>query len=222
MAPEPLQPHETAAFQNSAKYVVAVTFTLAGGARRRTAERRAERIAERLASTAARAAGVVDVSAVTGPTSSDGTMLVPRRVHFSAANTGHATYGDPGKLDRYLDPEHERALASLAAANEAYRARQNADRKRRQAVGCVNAHRVGLPGDRRSCECVYCRPDDHLAARELDASGSHWFTPPACLCGTPTPAGGRCMHHRRVEVVVIDGDPDALRQLAEASRRGER
>ena len=97
-------PHETPQFQNAAEYVVAITYTVAGGARRRTAERRAERVAERLANAAARAADVVEVSAVTGPTSSDGTMLIPRRVHFAAANSGQATYGDPHKLDRYLDP----------------------------------------------------------------------------------------------------------------------
>jgi len=131
MAPEPLLPHETPAFQNAAEYVVAITFTVAGGARARTADGRAEGVAERLANAAARAAGVVKVAAVTGPASGDGTMLVPRRVHFSAANTGHANTGDPHKLDRYLDPEHERALASLKAANAAYRARQEADRARR-------------------------------------------------------------------------------------------
>lgn len=218
----PHQPHETPQFQNAVEYIVAITFTVAGGARQRTADRRAERVAERLANAAARAANVVEVAAVTGPSSSDGTMLVPRRVHFAAANTGHATHAELQKLDCYLDPEHERALRSLRAANEAYRARQDADRKRRQAVGCANAYRVGLPGDRRSCACAYCRPDDHLVARELAENDSHWFTPLACVCGTPTPTGGRCMHHRSVELVVIEGDPQALRQLPEASRREER
>lgn len=220
-------PHETPAFQNAAEYAVVIRFTVAGGARQRTAERRAERVAERLASAAARAADVVAVSAVTGPASSDGSddaILAPRSVRFAAANTGHAAYSDPQKLDRYLDPEHERALASLRAANAAYRARQDADRQRRQAVGCANAHRVGLLlfGDRRSCECVYCRPEDHLTARELAVSAPHLFPPPSCLCATPTPDGGRCMHHRHVEVVVLDGDPDALQQLAEACGREER
>ena len=222
MAHERPLPHETPQFQNAAEYVVAITFTVAGGKRRQTAQRRAERVAERLANATARAADVVEVSAVTGPTSSDGTMLIPRRVHFAAANSGQATYGDPRKLDRYLDPDHERALASLREANRAYRARQEADRERREAVGCANTHRVGLPGDRRPCDCVYCRPDDHLAARELAAKGSHWFTPPSCLCGTPTPAGGRCLRHRDVHIVVIDGDPEALQQLAETTRHGER
>lgn len=215
-------PHETPAFQNAAEYAVVIRFTVAGGARQRTAERRAERVAERLASSAARAANVVEVSAVTGPARSDGTILVPRRVHFAAANTGHATYGEPCKLDRYLEPEHERALASLQAANAAYRARQHADRQRRQALGCANAHRVGSFGDRRSCECVYCRPQDHLTARELAANAPHLFPPPSCLCAIPTPDGGRCMHHRHVELVVLDGDPEALQQLTEAYGREER
>lgn len=220
--PESLLPHQTPAFKNAAEYVVAVRFTVAGGARRQTAERRAERVAQRVASAAARAADVVAVSAVTGPTSADGEILVPRRVHFAAANTGHAAYGDPQKLDRYLDPEHERALASLQAANAAYRARQDADRQRRRALGCANAHRVGSFGDRRSCECVYCRPEDHLSARELAVSAPHVFPPPSCLCATPTPDGGRCLHHRHVELVVLDGDPQALGQLAEACGRGQR
>ncbi|MEX2620498.1 MAG: hypothetical protein WD250_09790 [Egibacteraceae bacterium] len=143
--------------------------------------------------------------------------MVPRRVRFAAANTGHGAYGEPHKLDRYLDPEHERALASLRAANVAYRARQDADRQRRQALGCANAHRLGSFGDRRPCECVYCRPQDHLSARELAASAPHLFPPPSCLCATPTPDGGRCLHHRDVELVVLDGDPPALRQLADRS-----
>jgi hypothetical protein len=58
---ESLRPHERPAFWNSVEYVVAVTFTVAGGARRGTAERRAERVADRLANTA-RAADVVAVS----------------------------------------------------------------------------------------------------------------------------------------------------------------
>lgn len=215
-------PHEAPAFQNAAEYAVVIRFTVAGGARQRTAERRAERVAERLASAAARAADVVAVSAVTGPANSDGTVLVPRQVHFAAANTGHAAYGDPQKLDRYLDPEHERALASLQAVNAAYRARQHADRQRRRDLGCANAHRVGSFGDRRSCECAYCRPEDHLTARELAASAPHLFPPPSCLCATPTPDGGRCLHHRHVELVVLDGDPEALQQLAEACGGGQR
>lgn len=77
MAPEPPPAHETPQFQNAVEYIVAITFTVAGGARQRTADRRAERVAERLANAAARAANVVEVAAVTGPSSSDGTMLVP-------------------------------------------------------------------------------------------------------------------------------------------------
>jgi hypothetical protein len=100
---------------------------------------------ERLANAAPRAADVVEVSAVAGFAGGDGTLLAPRRVHFSAADTRHVTYGDPDKLDRYLDPEHERALASLLAANEAYRARQRADRERRQAVGCTNTTASDYP-----------------------------------------------------------------------------
>jgi hypothetical protein len=220
MASDSPAPHETPQFQNAARYVVSVTFTVAGGARRETAERRAEKVAERLASAAARAAGVVEVTAVAGSAGSDGTIVVPRRVHFAAANTGAGTYADPQTLDRYLDPEFERALASLKAANEAFRARQQADRQRRLAVGCTNAYGASLFRERQRCECVYCQPDDYLVAHELAGRGSHWFGPLRCLCGTPTPTGGRCMHHRDATLVLLDGDPVSLQQLAAIDVRG--
>lgn len=215
-----LQPHETPAFQNAVRYAVVVTFTVADGARRRTAERRARKVAERLANAAARAAGVVEVTAVAGVATEDESgarILTPERVRFAAANSGQGTYGEPGKLDRYLDPEHERALVSLRAANEAYRTRQRADRERRAAVGCANQHRVGLPGDRCPCECVYCRPQDHLAARELAAEGAHWWAELRCVCGSRASAGVPCLRHRGVRVVALAGDPAALCELAALS-----
>ena len=133
--------HEHPRFVNSATYAVVVNVTVAGGARRRTAYRRAEKIAERLADTAARAADVVAVSAVTGPVGTDGEIICPTTVAFSRANTGAGRPGDEGKLTRYLDPDHERARASLVAADARYRAEQRADRERRRVVGCPNLQR---------------------------------------------------------------------------------
>jgi hypothetical protein len=184
---------------------------VAGGTRWRTGHARAGRIAERLANTAARAKGVVGVRAITGA-SRDGEVLTPERVCFEAANSGHGTGADPSKLDRYLDPEHERALASLADAHTAARARRQADLDRRQAIGCSNP--AGLtPGLARPCRCAYCRPDEHLeiraAAHEVCADGSR------CLCGRPSiPLAFGCRPHRGQQLVVLDGDPPELARLA--------
>jgi hypothetical protein len=141
-------------------------------------------------------------------------MPWPQRVRFEAANTGRAGYADPSLLDRYLDPDHERALRSLAAADEAARTRRDADRDRRLAVSCRNA----TPGiSSRYCGCVYCDTTAHTAPDE----GTHWrFAEPRCLCGTPVPAGGqRCRRHRDTHLVVLDDDPVDLQRLS-PSRQG--
>lgn len=118
------QAHEHNRFRNAAVHTIAVTYTVAGGARPATARRRAEKVADRIASAAARLRDVVDVRAVAGPAGSNGEIGSPSRVRFTAANSGSGTYSEPDKLDRYLDPDHERALASLDAANAAWRRRQ--------------------------------------------------------------------------------------------------
>ncbi len=118
------QAHEHDRFRNAAVYRVTVTYTVAGSARPATARRHAEKVADQIASAAARLRNVVEVRAVAGPAGSDGEILAPTRVRFTAANSGSGTYSDPDKLDRYLDPDHERALASLDAANAAWRRRR--------------------------------------------------------------------------------------------------
>ena len=118
------QAHEHDRFRNAAVHTIAVTYTVAGGARPATARRRAEKVADRIASAAARLRDVVDVRAVAGLAGSDGEILNPIRVRFAAANSGSGTYSGPDKLDRYLDPDHERALDSLNAANAAWRRTQ--------------------------------------------------------------------------------------------------
>ncbi len=105
--------HESPRFRNAVEYTIAITVTLAGGARYGTADRRADKLAERLANTAARCGEAVQVTAVAGP-SHHGNAIRPQQVHFAAANSGRGTYAEPAKLDRYLDPDHELALRSLA------------------------------------------------------------------------------------------------------------
>lgn len=214
-------PHETAEFRNAATYVVTIRFTVAGGARVRTAEDRAGRVASRLASAAARSKGVVDVRAVAGLASSTDVwkQLIADRVHFEAANSGHRGGDQPGVLDRYLDPEHERALRSLGDANAAYRARQDADRQRRLAVGCGNYSTYAL--QRLSCRCVYCAAGEHLAAwRAHVQSGPHRFNELRCLCGEHLvdAPGDRCAGHTRAELVVLEGDAAALVELGRLAR----
>jgi hypothetical protein len=203
--------HEAREFTNSVEYTVQLTFVVAGGARWRTAHARARRIAERLANTAARTKGVVDVRAVAGA-SHDGQLLTPERACFEAANSGHSTGVEPSKLDRYLDPDHERALASLADANAAARARRRADFERRQAIGCSNPAGLG-PGLARPCCCAYCRPEEHLEVRaEAHEPGEDGGR---CLCGRPSaPAAFGCRPHRGQQLVVLDGDPPELPRLA--------
>jgi hypothetical protein len=203
--------HETREFRNSVEYTIQLTFVVAGGARWRTAHARARRIAERLANTAARAKGVVDVRAVAGA-SHDGEVCLPERVRFEAANSGQGTGAEPTKLDRYLDPDHERALASLADANRAARARRQADFDRRTTIGCANPTGLG-PGIARPCHCAYCLPREHLdawtEARGVSVQGRR------CLCGRPGgPVSFVCRPHRRQQLVVLDGDPPELARLA--------
>jgi hypothetical protein len=206
-----VSPHEAREFTNSVEYTMKLTFVVAGGARWRTAHARARKVAERLASTAARAKGVVDVRAVAGA-SHDGEVLTAERVCFDAANSGHSTGVDPTRLDRYLDPDHERALASLADANVTARVRRQADFERRQAIGCANPAGLGA-GLARPCRCAYCRPQEHLEglaeAHEVSTDVGR------CQCGRPSipPAFG-CRPHRGQQLVVLDGDPPELTRLA--------
>lgn len=118
------QAHDHNRFRHAAVHTIAVTYTVAGGARPATARRRAEKVADPIASAAARLRDVVDVRAVAGPAGSDGEIFSPTRVRFAAANSGLGTYSEPDRLDRYLDPDHERALDSLNAANATWRRRQ--------------------------------------------------------------------------------------------------
>jgi hypothetical protein len=195
-------------------YAVTVTYTVAGGARHGTASRRAERIAARVTNAAARAQGVVEVTAQAGH-SVDGRIISPRRVRFTAANSGHGTYSEAAPLDRYLDPDHELALRSLAQANAAYRAHQDADRQRRITVGCRNTYTA--LGTTRACACVYCDPETHYAAvRAYRRSGHDPFIDYRCVCGIPIAAPQRhCIRHRDVTLVVLPDDPAALRLLAD-------
>lgn len=211
-------PHETPAFRNSVEYTVAITFRVEGGARQQTARRRAETIAERLANAASRAAHVVEVTATAGP-SRDGTVDFSERVRFSAANTGRGTSVEPDRLDRYLDPEFELALASLAEAKAQDTALREADRERRRSLGCLNAFRVGSE-DVARCACVYCAPDDHEHQLWLAQAGQvNVLRPPHCICGRPVPLpGNRCTRRHDDELVVLEGDPDSLRRLARGSR----
>lgn len=202
--------HERAEFQNAASWTVAITFVVAGGARRDTARARAEKLAARIVSAAARLAGVVEVRAVGGETSAaeDFKPLWPRTVVFDAANTGS---------DRYLDPDRERALASLGKANAAHHARQRTDDERRRAVGCANRYRSPLSGPRKFCECVYCAPATFLAGLTTpypDANPQP-INRPRCVCGDDAwPAEPRCSRHRSVPIVLLEGDPPAVAEAA--------
>lgn len=216
-------PHETPQFRNAAEYTVTITFRVEGGARWQTADRRARKIAERLTNHAARAAQVVEVSAVGGP-SQDGKPFAPERIRFSAANSGAGSYGEPTKLGRYLDPEFERALASLAEVNAAARAVTEADQQRRQAIGCLNTYQSSsssLPAAR--CLCVYCAPGEHEhALRRAEAGQPDPLRSVRCICGRAVAAAGlRCARHIGVQLVVLDGDSERLRRLAQRQRPAE-
>jgi len=206
--------HDSPRFRNAVEYTIAITVTLAGGARYGTADRRADRLAERLANTAARCGDAVQVTAVAGP-SHDGKLTRPQPVRFAAANSGRGTYAEPAKLDRYLDPDHELALRSLAAAEEAFTAHLTADRARRRAVGCRNTGCCLTPPE-RACECVYCLPEEHFAGLRGRRRRPDPLATARCVCGAAVgTAGQRCPHHRAVAVVVLDGDAPALRLLAD-------
>jgi hypothetical protein len=213
--------HRTPGFRNAVEYTIAVTVTVQGGARHGTADRRARLIAERLANTAARSADVVEVTAKAGH-SHNGELSSPRPVRFAAANTGTVVYGAPDKLDRYLDPDHERALYSLGSANDAYRARQRADRDRRQEVSCRNTYASLLQRD--PCVCVYCAPARHYDS--LEAQRQHpdnEFVDHYCPCGQDVAkAGDRCQRHLPARIVALEGDDILLQRLADGQRDRDR
>ena len=208
-------PHEQPEFTNSAEYTLSITFRVAGGARPGTAHDRARRIAERLTDATARAAGVVEVSAVGGE-SHEGRPLVQERIRFPLANSGSGTAADPTQLARYLDPDHERALESLAGASAARRRGAEADQARRRAVACLNTNRLeGLQPMR--CLCVYCEPAAHEQALSRPGStGPVPIGPVRCVCGRPVAvAGMRCSRHRDIRPVAIEGDGAVLTRLVQ-------
>lgn len=207
------QPHETPEFQHAAEFTIAVTFVVAGGKRPRTANGRARRIFAQIASYTARLGHVVEVTATGGP-SHRGTVTWPSPIAFSAANTDAAPAGKPDRFYRYLDPERDRALRSLAEANAAQRVRKEADRQRRSTVGCANTHPSIFNGP-RTCRCVYCDPEAFLLALRATRRGEpEPFAELRCLCGRPVPGPGqRCRAHQGTDVVVLEGDPAALQLL---------
>ena len=113
-----IQSHERLEFTQAVTYTVAITITVEGGRAQGTADRRAAHVAERLANTAVRTPGVVEVTATAGP-SRDGTAVSPTTVHFSEANAGRRGLEGDEYLDRFVDPDHEVALRSLAHAKAA-------------------------------------------------------------------------------------------------------
>ena len=126
-----IKPHERPEFTEAATYTVAITITVEGGRALGTADRRAARVAERLANTAVRTPGVVEVTATAGP-SQDGVVASPTTVHFSEANAGRRPLDGPEYLDRFVDPDHEIALRSLAHAKTAAQPPQSPDRQQRE------------------------------------------------------------------------------------------
>jgi hypothetical protein len=212
-AERPWERHE---WVNQARWTVVVSYTVAGGARRGTAADRAARLAARLASAVARMAGVVEVTAVAGEASASEPWrpLAPERVTFDGANSDRL---GSGGFARWVDAEHERTRLALAAHERAYVARRNADNRRRVAVGCRNASPWSFEPS-RSCDCVYCFPAQHVGslARPYPDRSPHPIDRPRCVCGHE-PTGGspnRCVRHAFVEVVVLDGDADGLREYA--------
>ena len=212
-----VEPHQDPRFYNAVEYTVAVTFTVRGGKRHGTADRQARKIAERLANNAARMVGVVEVRATAGP-SREGIITSARQVRFDVANTGHATYGEPGKLDRFLDPDHELALRSLDVANAAAQEHRRADHKRRLAAGCRNTSQYA--STRIICSCVYCEPDRHFdAVAAVRHGGPSPFIGYRCLCGQPVATlNERCALHRDTAITVLNNDPPTLQLLTDAQR----
>ena len=173
-------------FRNTATLTVAITFTVAGGARVDTARRRGERLAARLADAATRAADTVEVSARLHKGVPVELNHVGRAVLFGSANTG--LDGSRTAGNRWIDPEHETAQQSLAAANATARAVREADLERRREVGCRNPSRLYPDW---SCRCVYCRPLDHMETAMVSVPRGE---PPAplCPCGNAAERHGRC------------------------------
>jgi hypothetical protein len=202
------EPHRDPRFTNSATYRIEVTVTVAGGARPATAHRRVVRVAERLANAAARDADVVDATVTLGPMSAGHGPAWTSPVSFAAANTGPAADGEPPRLARYLDPDHERAIESLSSANAAYRRRCDTDRERRLEVGCANPNRALGHMGWRACRCVYCEPHRHFELAVHPADGS----PVLCRCGT---AVEDCRRHLDARLAVVDGDDQVLAELVE-------
>lgn len=206
--------YERPEFQNAVEYTVSITYCVAGGARHGTADRRASRVAERLANAAARAKDVVEVAATEGR-SSQGEIVWAEPVAFGAANSGRATRSAPGKLTRYVDPEHERARLQLQEHNRVTRERREYDRARRQAVGCRARHHSVFQPRPQWCACVYCAPAEHLDAVRDDLRDGTGSGGRLCLCGAFLNSARRCLAHCDVVLVVLDGDEPALVLLAD-------
>jgi hypothetical protein len=214
------QPHEAPAFRNAATYSIELKVTVRGGARRHTADRRAEQVAEKLCNHAARLSDVVAVTATAGR-SVAGEVILPQRVRFAAANSGLPGSEQDGRLACYLDPDHERALRSLAQAQAREDRLREADRQRRRALSCRNTYAV-TAHQRERCPCVYCDPETHWRAARGQGGYPGALLRHLCLCGAPVAAAGeRCVHHRHAPLVVLDGDGSAL-QLLVRDEAGER
>ena len=213
-------PHEEPAFTNSVTYTASITYTVRGGARPGTADRHALRIAEQLANAAARFASVAEVAGTAGR-SWKGEVSRPTRLRFAAANTGTADVAEAGTLDRYLDPDYQRARRSLEAANTAYREHKAVDRQRRTAVNCRNAN--ALTAHEQYCTCVYCEPGQHQVAIEAERiDPGNQMIEHRCLCGQAVAAyGDRCLSHQDDATVrLLEGDSAALDEIAAAINRG--
>jgi hypothetical protein len=219
------QPYQTPWFQHSAEFTLTLTVVIAGGARPSTASRRARQTFERVANHTTRLKDVVAVTAVGGP-SHHGQVSWPQPVAFPAANTEPGTVGS-GKLLRYCSASElvtRFPTSTLTTsvpngrwpqANDAARRRRDADRRRRRAVGCANAHPALLQPAHRFYGCVYCEPEEHLLAlRRQEHPQAHGSALERCLCGQPAPhEGPRCTNHRDVGLEVLEGDPPALNLL---------
>lgn len=207
------EPYERPEFQNAVEYTVSITYRVAGGAQHGTADRRAERVAERLANAAARAKHVVEVSALAGE-SRKGEMQRWAPVAFDTANSDPSRLPGTDKLTRYVDPEHDRARLLLHEHNRSVHERQEADRRRRAAVGCRARYRARFEPRPQWCPCAYCAPVEHLAAVRDDLRDDGTDGERLCVCGESIRAGRRCTHHLDVRLVVLHGDEAALTLLA--------